>query len=536
MAKKRMWLNIVLLLCVAGIITFSYLGSLPLLDPDEPVYAETAREMLQYHDFISPRIYGDFWYDKPPMYYWLVAGAFKIFGVSEFAARFPSALLATAGAVLVYLSGRKLFGERAGILAGLILATSLEYFYLSKAAVTDITLTFFLTAALLAFLQGKYYFFYGCAALAVVTKGPIGIIFCSVIPGLYIMLTGNWVLLKRMKVLTGMVLFGVIALPWYILMYQYHGMDFIDTFLGFHNVTRFLQPEHSSGTLWYYYVPVIIFGFFPWIAFMVQAIYAALKDKSVNQQRLAFLVIWAATVFGFFTFSQTKLVSYILPMYPPIALLVGWYIDKAWSENTFSILKWSAAVFTVVACILEAGLIYAGKTMTPNLFLPGIIMTIVFAVANILLWWLSVKRDFRLVFAINVVTMLFFSTYLVTNLLPVIAPTFSMKSFVEDFNQYYDGKSQVYVTKYYRPGFMFYSGVPGKEKTDTLHTKLLDENEEAFFIVSSREYKELPADLQGKVIVLATHEDKVLLVHKGSSNFSRGNFHDQFASYCRRSH
>lgn len=517
MTNKRIWLNIALLLCVASIVTFAYLGSLPLLDPDEPVYAETAREMLQYHDFISPRIYGDFWYDKPPMYYWLVAGAFQIFGVGEFAARFPSALLATAGALLVYLSGRKLFGERAGILSGLILTTSLEYFYLGKAAVTDITLTFFLTAALLAFWHRKYYFFYGCAALAVVTKGPIGIIFCSVIPGLYILLTGNWALIKRMKVLSGTLLFAVIALPWYILMYHYHGMGFIETFLGFHNITRFLQPEHSSGTLWYYYVPVIIFGFFPWIAFMVQAVYAAGKDKSDNQWQLSFLVIWAATVFVFFTFSQTKLISYILPMYPPLALLVGWYIDKAWSENAFSILKWATVIFTVVACILEAGLIYAGKTMTPNLYFPGIITAVVFAVANILQWWLSYKRNFRLVFAINIILMLFFSTYLVTNLLPTITPAFSMKVLVEDFNQYYDGKSQVYVTKSYRPGFMFYSGIPGKEKSDALRTKLLGVKEDAFFIVSTKEYNELPADLQGKVIVLATHEGKVLLVHKSSS-------------------
>lgn len=132
-----------MLLCVASVVTLAYLGHLPLLDPDEPVYAETAREMLQFQDFISPRIYGEFWYDKPPMYYWLVAVAFKIWGIGEFAARLPSALLAIGGSVVVYLSGRELFTERAGLLAGLVLTTSLEYFYLGKAAVTDITLTFF---------------------------------------------------------------------------------------------------------------------------------------------------------------------------------------------------------------------------------------------------------------------------------------------------------------------------------------------------------------------------------------------------------
>ncbi len=108
MIDRKLWINIAIIFCVSWLISFFYLGNLPLLDPDEPVYAETALEMIQNQDFISPRIYGEFWYDKPPMYYWLVAGAFKVFGVGEFAARFPSALLAALGSVVLYLAGRKL--------------------------------------------------------------------------------------------------------------------------------------------------------------------------------------------------------------------------------------------------------------------------------------------------------------------------------------------------------------------------------------------------------------------------------------------
>lgn len=515
MTTRQVWLNVLVLLVVAGFITFAYVGSLPLLDPDEPVYAETAREMLQFNDFISPRIYGEFWYDKPPMYYWLVAGAFKVFGVSEFAARLPSALMATAGTVLVYLSGRRLFNERAGLLSGLILATSLEYFYLGKAAVTDSTLTLFLTAALLAFLHGKYYWFYVCAALAVVTKGPIGIIFCAAIPGLYVLFTGNWPLVKRMKLWQGVPLFLVIALPWYILMYLYHGRDFIETFLGFHNITRFLQPEHPSGTLWYYYIPVVIIGFFPWISFMVQAVQAALKERGSNRNQLVFLVIWAVSVLVFFSLSQTKLVSYILPMYPPLALLIGWYFDKAWTEDRFAILKWSAAIVMIVAFIFGAGLIYAGKTVAVGLYLPGIIMAGVFTAANALIWWSSIRRNFRLVFTLHVAVMLVFSASLMTQLLPAITPVFSMKAFVEDFNQHYDGQSQVYIAKSYRPGFMFYSGIPGREMPDNQQlTALLDKQADAFIIIKNKEYQRLPADLQDKVAVLAAQEDKVLLVYK----------------------
>ena len=106
--KKQVWLDILLLTLVTGSIMLFNLGSLPLLDPDEPVYAETAKEMLLTGDWLSPRIYGEFWYDKPPLYYWLVATAFRFLGANEFAARLPSALLAVGGTLLVYAGGMRL--------------------------------------------------------------------------------------------------------------------------------------------------------------------------------------------------------------------------------------------------------------------------------------------------------------------------------------------------------------------------------------------------------------------------------------------
>lgn len=513
MTDRRIWINIAIVLCVAGIIMFSYLGLQPLWDPDEPVYAETAQEMLQFRDLISPRIYGEFWYDKPPMYYWLVAGAFKIFGIGEFAARFPSALLAVGGAMLVYLSGRKLFSERAGLLAALILATSLEYFYLGNAAVTDMTLTFFLTAALLAFLHRKYYLLYGCAALAVVTKGPIGVVLCGAIIGLYLILTGSLATLKRMKVLSGAALFAVIALPWYLAMYYYHGMAFIDTFLGFHNVTRFLQPEHVMGKIWYYYIPVLILGFFPWTAFVMQAVSTGIREKGENRNPCIFLVIWAGVIFLFFTMSQTKLVSYILPLYPPLALLVGWYFDKAWSEKRYSVLKWSAISFTMVAVLFVAGLFYGAAQVSAEMMMPLKFMAGFFLLFIAAVLLLSYRRDFRAVFTAHIIGMMVFIAFLMTQVLPLAAPVVSVKAFVNEFRQYYDGQAQVYVAKFYRPGFMFYSGLPSNEiKQEELQGTILGKNSKAYFVVRKKDYDKLPPELQGRVQILATLEDKILFV------------------------
>lgn len=514
MTNRKVWVNIVIVISIAVLMSFPYLGTLPLFDPDEPVYAETAREMLQFNDFISPRIYGDFWYDKPPMYYWLVAGAFKIFGYGEFAARFPSAFLAVAGCFLLYLSGRKIFNERVGLLASLVLSSSLEYFYLSKAAVTDITLTFFLSGALLAFMKRNYYIFYACAALAVVTKGPVGLFFCGVIVAIYLLYTSNFSQLKQMKLVSGGALFLAIAAPWYLAMYYYHGMDFLETFLGFHNITRFLQPEHESGSIWYYYIPVLILGFFPWTAFLAQAFLKGLRARGQDRHHSIFLVIWASTIFLFFSISQTKLVSYILPMYPPLALLIGCYIDKAWSEKKFSVLKISAIVLIVLATILAAGLFYAGNRVTPELMLPLKIITGGFVVLVMLVLLFSYRKNFRTVIAINVIGMIFFANFLVSQLLPMAAPALATKDIVNEFKQHYDGQAPVYVAKFYRPGFMFYSGMPGIEFKSQDIESIVRDNAKAYFMIQKSIYQKLNPLIQSEFQIVVTCEDKIILIHQ----------------------
>ena len=513
MTTRSAWLNIAIIICIAGSLMFSYLGGQPLLDPDEPVYAETAREMIQFHDFISPRIYGNYWYDKPPMYYWLVAGAFKAFGDGEFAARFPSALLAVGGAVLVYLSGRKLFNERAGLLAALVSATSLEYFYLGNAAVTDMTLTFFLTAALLSFLHRNYYLLYAFAALAVVTKGPVGIFFCGTIIGAYLLVTGSVGELTRMKLIRGAGLFCLIALPWYLAMYAIHGMAFIDTFLGFHNVTRFLQPEHPSGTLWYFYLPVLIIGFFPWTAFLGQAVWTGIREAGGNRQARIFLVLWAAIVFLFFSASQTKLVSYILPMYPPLALLVGWYFDKAWTEQRYGSLKGAAAAFVLTAILFAAGLLYAGTAVSGALLLPIKVLAGFLALLACAVAFYSLRGNFRAVFATHIAGMMLFTTVLMTQILPVVVPGVSVKAFAGVFKQHYDGTAPVYVAKFYRPGFMYYSGRPGVELDVKEELQLtVNKQNKAYFIMQKSQFEKAPAAVKDSVQILAVQEDKILFV------------------------
>jgi len=505
---------------ISIIIMFFNLGGIPLLDPDEPVYAETPKEMLTFNEFVSPRIYGEYWYDKPPMYYWLVVASYKIFGINEFAARFPSAILAVACTLVVYLFGRRLFNERAGMAGALVLATSIEFFYLGKAAVTDMTLLLFLTTSLLSFIEKKYYLAYIFAALATLTKGPIGLLFPGAIVFLYILVTRNWSQIKRMKIPSGLAVYALVALPWYIMMYHLHGSTFIDTFLGFHNLTRFTAPEHPEGVLWYYYIPVLMLGFFPWTAIMLQSVWSSLTKSRQDFPVLVFLNIWALVIFIFFTISQTKLVSYILPMYPPLAMIVGWHIDRLWAaRNKQSSTSW-ALVLGILAILLTVGMVMGLKAMPvleSGVYLSSaIFVTMAIAVAYFL-WNKAIGRAFwTQIFAMGL-----FSMVLVSVLFPLAAPGFTMKNMAQEFKVQYDGTSPVYIIKFLHPGFTFYTDVYGTElkpnrelPTDPELLKAIQESQRAYFIIRGFDYKRLTAEHRQMLTVLSTIDDQVLLLKK----------------------
>lgn len=513
---------------ISAFIIFLNLGGIPLLDPDEPVYAETAKEMLQYNEFISPRIYGEYWYDKPPMYYWLVAGAFKIFGINEFAARFPAALLAVFCVLFVYKSGCRLFNKNAGMAGALVLATSIEYFYLGKAAVTDITLNLFLTVSLLSFIEKRYYLFYIFAGLATVTKGPIGLLFPGAIVFLYLAVTRNFAELKNMKITGGLILYAIVAVPWYWIMYQLHGSAFIDTFLGFHNITRFTSPEHPEGILWYYYIPVLILGFFPWTALMLQAVWNSLTDSRHDRSVLVFLNIWAAFIFLFFTISRTKLVSYILPMYPPLAMIVGWYIDhilqgyhnkgyKAMvieNSNITLIRRLSWPVVLLILSALFVGGMFMGLEYMPALQQGVFVSAGILAVMALATAYFIGKSQTEKAFWTQIGSMVLFSTVLVTMMFPKIAPDFASRDIASEFTVNYNGQSPVYVVKFLHPGFTFYSGTYGIElKPDDL-PKAVARGGQAYFVIRRSEYDGLEDKDRQKLTILAEKADKILLLKK----------------------
>lgn len=342
------------LLAVAVLVCFTGNALIKITDPVESNYALTAMEMLQSGDYVSPRIFGNYWYDKPVLFYWELMAAFSLFGTTEFAARFFPSVFGLVGVVMAYGFASRLYDKKTGFVAALVLVTSLEYFYLSHAVITDMTLFVFFSATLmlfyLAYSENRprlYYGAYACAALAVLTKGPVGL----VLPGLIIILFLAWrrdfkSIFLHIKLFSGLLLFFVIAGLWYVPMYMMHGGDFISQFIGVHNVLRATVSEHPRDDVWYYYTVIFLLGFFPWVLTLPLAVKKYKPFRRIKARlreggfaglcRLAgslsmkeqFLVTWAVVIFVFYQCMATKYITYTFPYMIPIAIGFAAYLRR----------------------------------------------------------------------------------------------------------------------------------------------------------------------------------------------------------------
>jgi 4-amino-4-deoxy-L-arabinose transferase-like glycosyltransferase len=420
---SRNWVTDLLCLCaVYSIFYFLWLGSYPYFTPDEGRYSEVAREMLATGDFITPRVNGIAFLDKPVLYYWLQAAAMKLFGVNEWAVRFFPALFGIFGCLVVYAAGRRLFGRVAGLLASLILAVTPLYYGGSHYANLDLEVAVLISTSLLAFLtaaesQGRtrnilFMLAFVFAGLSFLTKGLIAIAFPAIIGGLWILLLSRWRLLLAMRPVIGILILAAIILPWFVLV-QRANPAFLHFFFVTQQVTRFLSSGvFNNPSPLYFYVPVILAGFIPWTAFLAQAFVSAARniwqDRSKHAAEL-FLVLWAVIIFVFFSIPHSKTVSYILRVFPAIALLTGKYLADAWQSSHAPYLGIKIGIgLLIVINTLFAVLFFAlqyrwmdlSLALTPTLFAVGIEL----AASALCVLFLSSRLRTPLIFAICTLT------------------------------------------------------------------------------------------------------------------------------------
>jgi 4-amino-4-deoxy-L-arabinose transferase-like glycosyltransferase len=371
-ARTR-WMEPLLLALVLA-VWFGYkLGDRALWSPDEGRYAEIPREMLATGDFLTPRLNGVKYFEKPPLMYWLEAGAIKVFGLNEWALRLWPALFALLGCLAAYFAGRTLYGRRAGLFAAGVLAVSPLYDFMSAILTLDMALTAELTIALCAFLVALrhppgsrrrflFYGFYVFAALAVLTKGLVGMVIPAMVIGIWVLALWEWRLLREMYLPSGLLLFFAIAAPWHLLVSQANP-EFAHFYFIHEHFERYLTTVHQRYEPVWYFVPILVFGMYPVVAFLPEALRDALRWRERNAYGDSwFLFLWALLPFLFFSFSDSKLIPYVLPVWPPLALLLGRWLARVY-ERQAEISRTAVIALSVVAVALAVGFATLPQTM-----------------------------------------------------------------------------------------------------------------------------------------------------------------------------
>jgi 4-amino-4-deoxy-L-arabinose transferase-like glycosyltransferase len=331
---------------------FVRLGVVPMIGPDEPRYTAIARAMYETGDWITPRLGGLHWFEKPALTYWLSAVGFQIFGVSEFAARLPIALFSSLGVFLLFWFGQRLFTTRLGYLSATALVSSALWVGFSRAATFDLPLAVAMEMALLAFFvwwrEGKAAFWYLCCCgmgLAMLAKGLVGIVLPTAIIGLFLLLTRSLgQLLKRPQLLlVGAVIFLATSATWYAPMFLRHGQEFWQEFFVAHHFQRFLTNKYKHPQPFYFFTIIAVLGCLPWSFVFVTNFGATLKRWRTlwQEQPLSlFLWLWVSVIVGFFSLSTSKLTGYILPVFPAIALLIGGQLEQWWQRRPRTLWRW----------------------------------------------------------------------------------------------------------------------------------------------------------------------------------------------------
>ncbi|CUH93949.1 putative membrane protein [Propionispora sp. 2/2-37] len=432
---------------------------LPITDPVESNYALTAKEMVTTANWLSPQIYGHAWYDKPVFFYWLTALSFTLFGFCDLAARLVPALFAAAGLVLIYCFTAKITDSSTAFIATMIMGTSLEYVVLAKLIITDMVFSLFNSMALACFYLGYtgrhqakrwYLGMYVSLALAVLTKGPVGLLLPCFVVIVFIGVQHHWSELKNMSIPVGVLLFAVITLPWYGAMYVVHGSDFLNTFFGVHNYLRATVSEHPRDNVYYYYVVVFLVSMLPWSAITIKAMLKGVKalpskDFSVNR----FCIIWNLAYFTFYSLMATKYVTYIFPMLFPASIVSALYLKQVFAEEqTKVVIYWTGIPLGVLTAAYVALAVWYLR--------PELVLTLTCLLLVVLFIWRQVRgKNAKQIFELFCFCQVVFLIILSIFVFPKIADSRSGKDIAKEIPDIHGSRIGLY--RFYSTSSVYYS-------------------------------------------------------------------------------
>lgn len=375
--RRALWLSLGALALLCAPLFLFRLGGWAFFDADEGRYAQIPLAMLKRGDFVTPFLNGVKFFDKPPLLYWLIALAYRVFGVSEGAARLVPAVAALGAIAGTYGLGRRMFGARAGWLGALALATSFGWPIMARVVITDMLVSSLTFVALAFWWLGRservnrraaaLYFaaFWAALALGVLAKGPIAVVLAGGTIALFLLLSGEREPFRRMGWPAGLTLFFLIAAPWFVEV-QRRNPEFFQDFWIDQNLGRFLgtlaEQDHDNGPLYFFiWLPILLL---PWTPFALLGLWSGWrkvwprrgKTRTEKERAALFLFCGALFITLFFSSSRCKLVTYILPVVPLLATALGGYFDWFWTRyGGRSNRAMSVSAFVLAALLGVAG-------------------------------------------------------------------------------------------------------------------------------------------------------------------------------------
>ncbi len=444
---------LIVLFILYFVLYFYGLGSTGLTDVDEPRYAEAGREMLESGNWVVPYFNYVVRYDKPIFFYWLEALSMKAFGVNELAARLPSAITAIISAGFVFYFVRAFYGVVCGLMSALVLMSCFEFAGLARFSVTDMTLSCFIISSIISFFLGYnqlstshssfdqqikvfsnwYLSGFLFLGLAVLTKGPVAIL----LVGMVLVPFFWWIrklsyFLKNYSFWIGFCIFIFLVMPWYLIVHMATEGDFTATFLGLHNFSRYTSTVSGHKGSLFYFIPVVLIGFLPW-TFFLPGIFMFLLKKGLGsllvsiKEEIPWLCLWwFLVVFLFFSVSKTKLLTYILSLFPALSILVAIWFDsilvKVTNNKGFMIGLGLFFVFCLImvgVCLFDLSAILPREVKSIKLDFQ-IICLIFLMFVGVSMAWASSHKDESMSIVILLSTFLLFYFCLVAIVMPKI--------------------------------------------------------------------------------------------------------------------
>lgn len=360
-SRRTLWL----LLLAFVVIWFGNLEYRKLIKPDEGRYAEIPREMVASGDWVTPRLNDLKYFEKPPLQYWTTAVAYQVFGQHQWTSRLWTALTGLAGVLLAWFTGTRLFGREAGLYAALILGSSSLYTLMSHINTLDMGVTFFITLGIFSLLLAQkevliahrrnwMLLAWAAMALAVLSKGLMGLILPGAALFLYTLFNRDGAVWLRMHWIVGLLVFFAIAAPWFVLVMRANP-EFFQFFFIHEHFERFTTRVHGRYQPWHYFVPVLLLGMLPWTLLMLDAMLRTWRGSAGQARRFSperFLLVWALFIYVFFSISNSKLAPYVLPMFPALALLMGKQLAEMSARRIFWLLLPGVPIVFILAGVV----------------------------------------------------------------------------------------------------------------------------------------------------------------------------------------